>query len=529
MKDPNDYQIWEKYALDSLRVRNPIFMGIASLLLALGVASKTNPTIGLGVAVTGLSLTYSRSMKVGKQHDFMLEYQSYCLSLDESMLKEYLRCYGAEHTKAEIQSAIEMGVNVSIACQEFNDGDWDKRVKRIAPVMIPQIVPLSPINRITDTIHPHPSQSPNIQQYTPQSKQEWSIEDMVSEVDNRLILGLKGSGKSVLVGKMLEIVRSKFPDKRIFVIDPKHHSLESDLYKFASEVHSGNLGEMDSKEGLAFLKTGLDKYLKHPNPGLLVIDECILAGGVMSDTKSNLMESKIRYIVSGGDSRGMNVWLISQSPFLTDLGLKTGVSSQLNLTIITTKHSLPNIKAWSGGSLMNGVVVEDAIPAIDACLIPKGRAILACGTWYPMPVIETTWNRDDRTMNPVSNPLNPLEPIGKPSNPLNPISNPNPVLNQTEPNLEPTDRDILERAFNLEPTEPDLEPTLDFALLEFFSAAKNLVPKSVREIRKIRSIASIGASPEQVKERLDYLTTNGQLVQKDKGWILPIWTTEDLN
>jgi hypothetical protein len=72
-------------------------------------------------------------MKVGKQHDFILEHQSYCLSLDETLLREYIRCYGEEHTKAEIQSAIEMGISVSIACQEFNDGNWDKRVKRIAP------------------------------------------------------------------------------------------------------------------------------------------------------------------------------------------------------------------------------------------------------------------------------------------------------------------------------------------------------------------------------------------------------------
>jgi hypothetical protein len=532
MKDPNDYQIWEKYALDSMKVSSPIFSGIAALLLALGVASKTNPTIGIGVAVTGLSVSYSRSMKVGKQHDFMLEHQSYCLSLDETLLKEYIRCYGEEHTKAEIQSAIEMGVSVSIACQEFSDGDWDKRVKRIAPALIsPQANstqnPSQPGASVRDI--PLSIQTQNVTEYIPQSKREWSIDDMVSEVDNRLILGLKGSGKSVLVGKMLEIVRSKFPGKRIFVIDPKADPNERDIYRFANEVHSGNIGEMNPAEGLKFIKDGFDKYMKHPEPGLLILDEAIMIGGCMSDNKSNYLESKLRYVVAGGDSRGLNCWLISQSPMLTDLGLKTGVSSQLNLTIITTKNSLPNIKAWSGGSLMNGVIVEDALPAIDTCLIPKGRAILAGGFWYPMPIIETTWNRDDRTMNPVSNPLNPPEPVGIASNSLNPVSNvnpiSNPISNPVEPNLEPNDREILERAFKL----GSVEPSLDNALLEFFSCAKNLVPKSVRELRKIRSIASTGASPEQVKERLDYLTANGRLIQKEKGWILPEWNIEDLN
>jgi hypothetical protein len=526
MKDPNDYQIWQKYALDSLKVSSPIFSGIAALLLALGVASKTNPTIGICFAVTGLSVSYSRSMKVGKQHDFMLEHQSYCLSLDETLLKEYIRCYGEEHTKAEIQSAIEIGISVSIACQEFSDGDWDKRVKRIAPALIsPQANSTQNPAQQGTTVQniPISLQTPNVTQYVPQSKREWSIEDMVSEVDNRLILGLKGSGKSVLVGKMLEIVRSKFPSKRIFVIDPKSCPNEREIYRFADEVHSGNIGEMNPAEGLKFIKDGFDKYIKHPEPGLLILDEAIMIGGCMSDNKSNYLESKLRYVVAGGDSRGLNCWLLSQSPMLTDLGLKTGVSSQLNLTIITTKHSLPNIKAWSGGSLMNGVVIEDAIPAIDACLIPKGRAILAGGFWYPMPVIETTWNRDNRTMNPASNPP---EPVDITSSLANPASHPNPLSIPMEPNLEPSDREILERAFKL---GSESEPALDVALLEFFSCAKNPVPKSVRELRKIRSIASTGASPEQVKARLDYLTNNGKLVQKEKGWILPEWNIEDLN
>jgi hypothetical protein len=475
-------------------------------------------------------MAISRSSRSAKQYDSIRKYGCYSISLDETLLAEYIRANGLEHTKAEIIWAQEQDLLISEACENLIDGTTEAMPKRLPPNLISvqnipaqvpaAIVPLSPQ---VVTIQP------NITEYIPQSKREWSIEDMVSEIDNRLILGLKGSGKSVLVGKMLEIVRSKFPDKRIFVIDPKSDPLERDIYRFADEVHSGNIGEMTPIEGLKFIKDGFDKYIKHSTPGLLILDEAIMIGGCMTDNKSNYLESKLRYLVAGGDSRGLNCWLISQSPMLTDLGLKTGVSSQLNLTIITTKHSLPNIKAWSGGSLMNGVVVEDALPAIDACLIPKGRAILAGGTWYPMPVIETTWNRDDRTMNPVSNTVNPLEPIGITSNPVNPVSNQNPVLNLTEPNLEPSDRDILERAFNLEPTEPELEPTLDIALLEFFSSAKNLVPKSVREIRKIRSIASIGASPEEVKERLDYLTANGQLVQKDKGWILPSWSVEDLN
>jgi hypothetical protein len=533
-------QPWENTSLDSVKDTHPVLPLIASLLLGVGVLAGTSSApAAVCSAGLGVSMSISRAMRSAKQYDSIRKYGCYSISLDETLLAEYIRANGLEHTKAEIVWAQEQDLLISEACENLIDGTTEAMPKRLPP-QVPIKSTLSPVSDWTDTIHPQPSQSPtisqispttgtnpNVTEYIPQSKRGWSIDEMVSEIDNRLILGLKGSGKSVLVGKMLEIVRSKFPDKRIFVIDPKHHSLESDLYKFADEVHSGNIGEMTPVEGLKFVKDGFDKYIKHPEPGLLILDEAIMIGGCMTDNKSNYLESKLRYLVAGGDSRGLNCWLISQSPMLTDLGLKTGVSSQLNLTIITTKHSLPNIKAWSGGSLMNGVVVEDALPAIDACLIPKGRAILSGGFWYPMPVIEVTWNRDDRTMNPVSNPVNPPEPIDIALNPLEPSepasTPPNQISNQISNPPEPSDRDILERAFKLGSTT---EPTLDLALLEFFSCAKNPVPKSVRELRKIRSIASIGASPEQVKERLDYLTSNGKLVQKDKGWILPDW---DLN
>jgi hypothetical protein len=511
MKDPNDYKIWEKYALDSLKVSSPIFSGIAALLLALGVASKTNPTIGIGVAVTGLSLSYTRSMKVGKQHDFMLENQSYCLSLDETLLREYILCYGSEHTKAEIQSAIEMGINVSIACQEFVDGDWDKRVKRI-PAVLRQATAINDATyREVTHIAAEGNLAPNITQYIPQSQREWSIDMMLPEVDNRLILGLKGSGKSVLVGKMLEIVRSKFPHKRIFVIDPKADPNEIEIYCHADEIHRGNIGEMSQDEGLKFIKDGFDKYIKHPEPGLLILDEAIMIGGCMSDNKSNYLESKLRYIVAGGDSRGLNCWLVSQSPMLTDLGLKTGVSSQLNLTIITTKHSLPNIKTWSSGSLMNGVVVEDAIPAIDACLIPKGRAILAGGTWYPMPVIEVNWNRDLRQMNPTDSP-------------------------KADAKAEPTAdaRQMLENLYKLEaPTAAATAEiralVIDNALVGFFQGARNLTPKAVRDCLKANRISNTKATSEEILDRLEYLAANGILVKTDEGYILPSWGNEDLN
>jgi hypothetical protein len=475
-------------------------------------------------------------MRSAKQYDSIRKYGCYSISLDETLLAEYIRANGLEHTKAEIVWAQEQDLLISEACENLIDGTTEAMPKRLPP-QVPIKSTVSPVSPINDIIPPQPSQSAiisqisptNVTEYIPQSKREWSIDEMVSEIDNRLILGLKGSGKSVLVGKMLEIVRSKFPDKRIFVIDPKSDPLERDIYRFADEVHSGNIGEMTPIEGLKFIKDGFDKYIKHSTPGLLILDEAIMIGGCMTDNKSNYLESKLRYLVAGGDSRGLNCWLISQSPMLTDLGLKTGVSSQLNLTIITTKHSLPNIKAWSGGSLMNGVVVEDALPAIDACLIPKGRAILSGGTWHPMPVIETTWNRDDRAMNPTASVVltpdsladasatvadSPIRGTDAADAPADTVSMQNRIVSELNRDVSGTSSDGVDSAS---------------AINNFFDAVKNRKPKTLREIAASSRIKSTGASIEDIQRKLDYFVAEGFLISTEKGYISTDWELDDLN
>lgn len=543
--------VWEKTSLDSVADTHPVLPLIASLLLGIGVLASTSSLPAASCsALMGCSMSISRAMRSAKQYDSIRKYGCYSISLDETLLAEYIRVNGMGHTKAEIIWAQESGLMVSEACENLIDGTTDAIPKRLSPeeIMddnstlsrpIAQQLPVELFPSTSLSVSTFPTA--NISTHIPQSQKGWEIADMVSDIDNRLILGLKGSGKTVLVGKMLELVRQKFPDKRIFVIDPKADQNERDIYRFADDVYSGNIGEMTKEEGLQFIQEGFKRYINHDQPGLLIVDEAIMIGGCMSDNKSNFLESKLRYVVAGGDSRGLNCWLISQSPMLADLGLKTGVSSQLNLTIIATKSSLPNIKAWSNGSLMAGVVVEDALPAIANCLIPKGRAVLSGGFWYPMPVIETMWNRDERVMNPVVNPhpidpnpseptIIPPEPIDIPLNPLEPNyydTEPivcdrvslNPIENPEEPS-KPSDKGMLERMFMMESFD---EPTIDNILITYFYSAKNHVPKTVRELRKIRSIAGTGASPELVKQRLDKLTEDGKLIQKDKGWVLPGW------
>jgi hypothetical protein len=225
--------------------------------------------------------------------------------------------------------------------------------------------------------------------------------------------------------------------------------------------------------------------------------------------------------------------------------------------MIVRQKNISLVKGWVKYDLTKMIKFEDAVSNCEDS--PVKRAVYYRDSWYPMPVMENYSGYDRETnnwiqgtnpnpieptkvepqdspsnpvnphLNPSLNPVNPPEPIDTALNPVNPRLNLNPILNPLEPISEPSEREMLERVYNLEPISEPSEPNLDDLLVNVFLSAKNLVPKTVREIRKIRSIANTGASPEQVKERLDYLTLKGELIQMGKGWVLPAWGIEDLN
>jgi hypothetical protein len=350
--------------------------------------------------------------------------------------------------------------------------------------------------------------------YVPESKKPWSIETMVSEIDNRLILGLKGSGKTVVVSEMIRIVRSRYPDKRVFAIDPKADPKEVDLYSLATEVHRGNIGEMTPAEALKFIEEGYEKYINHPEPGLLIIDECIMVGGTMTDNKSSYLESKLRYIVAGGDSRNLNVWLIAQSPMLKDLGLTTGVATQLNKTIIATAESLPNIRAWGNGVLMTGIVIDDALIAIKVSPIPKGRAIYNCG-WHPMPIITTQFNRDERRVNPSDVPTHDLKTPQNidPAHDLSDARRRNAGFDAV-PTHDPTDSDAR-------------SDVLTEAILAYFAALPTHEPRPIEMIRGSRRMTNIKAGTVEIQAILDKLLQSMDLILTDGGYLSRLWQSED--
>lgn len=525
---------WTSIAMDACDGGHPVLPLIVSCLLGLGTLYFSRLIVP-SICVTGFASTQvlTKSRKQGAQFDAVTSGELSSIPLNAMQLRRYIADVGVDEVMVEINMAIEMDLLISDACQELLDKSGDAAVvsqSQSVDVNVaehPQSVERTVIQPQNSGLAKHPRSVATVisggnprsaEVYIPESQKPWSLEDMVTETDNRLILGLKGSGKTVVVSKMIEIVRARFPDKRVFAIDPKADPNELDLYNLATEVHRGNIGEMSPADALKFIEDGYNLYINHPEPGLLIIDECIMVGGAMTDNKSNYLESKLRYIVAGGDSRGLNVWLIAQSPMLTDLGLKTGVATQLNKTIVATAESLPNIRVWGkNGSLMAGVDIEAAIPCIKASPIPKGRAIYYCG-WHPMPIIETQYNRDERRVNAVALAEENSE------------NGQNAGVNAAAAPTQWVSATATATSVNADvpPPPPALtRESLTALVLEYFAAADKLTPKSIKNIRDGSRVRDSKATVEQVAAVLGDLLQSKDLTLTDGGYVSPLWQSED--
>ncbi len=243
-----------------------------------------------------------------------------------------------------------------------------------------------------------------------------------NSIGNRFVFGLPGCGKGMVMANWLRAIKAQH-DVQIVYIDPKADPKESGYFEGAVDYyHAGKISRMDSKEAIEFIKSGLREYDRLCDTSthaytLLVLDEGTAIGKLFSSERDNFLDRKLTEYVSCGDSGGSNVWFVSQSPFMDDLGLKSGAATQLLKLIIARDKDLESIRSWGNAVLMRGIDIDSAKSAIGKS--PVRRAIYWGGEgagWYPMPTLPnySGFDRDTRTFDPrvsVTGDLSPSIPL----------------------------------------------------------------------------------------------------------------------
>lgn len=250
--------------------------------------------------------------------------------------------------------------------------------------------------------------APSIQHIT---SPVWNpAQDLGENPQSALIVGTPGSGKGMTVSNAVRVLKSQNPNLTVMMIDPKGDPKEKGYWEPVTDIFESFalMDCLDPDEGAEWLLQCMSKFQKLPAPKFLIFDE-LLAASIeleMADKSMKALPKLKKFmagIVAQGDSRGVWVWAMSQSPQCADLGLNGGVRGNLRIIAIVSPKNTTAIQVITSTKLVP--MVEGGMDELRAIMAasPVGRAVFdgKIARWLPMPELEnhSGFDRDNRSLS----------------------------------------------------------------------------------------------------------------------------------
>ncbi|MCX5962123.1 MAG: hypothetical protein NT070_02980, partial [Cyanobacteria bacterium] len=207
-------------------------------------------------------------------------------------------------------------------------------------------------------------------------------QDLGENPQSALIVGTPGSGKGVTVSNAVRVLKSQNPALTVMMIDPKGDPNERGYWEPVTDIFESFalMDCLDPDEGAEWLLRCMSKFQKLPAPKLLIFDE-LLAASIeleMADKSMKALPKLKKFmagIVAQGDSKGVWVWAMSQSPQCSDLGLNGGVRGNLRIIAIVSPKNKTAIQVITSTKLVP--MVEGGMDELDKIMAasPVGRAV----------------------------------------------------------------------------------------------------------------------------------------------------------
>ena len=235
-------------------------------------------------------------------------------------------------------------------------------------------------------------------------------QDLGENPQSALIVGVPGSGKGMMVSNAIRVLKSKVPNLKVFVIDPKASPKERGYWtSIADEYRAFSLKNCeDPDEGAAWLLSCMDAFRRLPGPKLCIFDELMTAATELelSDSKMKALPKLKKFVVGlvgQGDSEAEWLWAMTQSPQVKDLGMSGGVRANLRVIGLVSPKNMTAVEALVSTQLIpkpDGGM--DELRSIMAAS-PVGRAVFdgKIARWLPMPKLEnhSGFDRDNRSLS----------------------------------------------------------------------------------------------------------------------------------
>ena len=254
-------------------------------------------------------------------------------------------------------------------------------------------------------------------------------EDLGQNPQSALIVGVPGSGKGMLVSNAIRTLKAKYPDLKIFVIDPKADPKErgyweglADHYKAFSLMKCS-----DPDEGAEWLLDCMAQFTAMSGPKLCIFDELMSASTELSLANKELkalprLKKFVVGLIGQGDSQGAWLWAMTQSPQVADMGMSGGVRANLRAIGLVSPKNLAAVEAMTSTKLIPPPPggMDELRQIMEAS--PVNRAVFdgKLARWLPMPKLEnhSGFDRDSRTITREVTPIAPaivatMDPIAR--------------------------------------------------------------------------------------------------------------------
>lgn len=386
-------EVWEDLAenrASNTGMTTKIIGGV--LAGGLGIAFGVEILGGL-VATALIKSAFDSGKSMGKRLRLVRDCGCNAFVLNEDEFRDYVKQFGDKQVREELEYVQQAGAELSPFAE-----NWLKTSNQLPESNKTQIEPQIVDSHITNHT-------------TLESNNTFDISQIIaSEIPNLFIIGLKGTGKGILLANLIRLFKKQYPDRKVFLIDGKNDPKEYGYFDGVVDENEKMRLDCDIASPSAvyeFINESLKKYdefvLKN-NGGLLIVDEFTIIGAKLKACKGkgidkDILNLKILGISSSGDSRGKNIWFAGQSPYAGGNGTDLTSLSNLVKIALVNKSNIGVINDWSRASMFDKVDISWVEEKANNS--PVGRAIYYQGTtkWYPMPRLKnhSNYDRDSRT------------------------------------------------------------------------------------------------------------------------------------
>ncbi len=132
-------------------------------------------------------------------------------------------------------------------------------------------------------------------------------------VEHSLIIGKPGAGKTTLISEMLQTVKTKSPEVKVFVIDVKNDRSDVDAYDRADFRVTRQCRITDTESVVEFVVTALEEFIRFSERNkevLLVVEELDYITQCFNRSSSRFyFSSSVEKIIACGNSQGARIWM----------------------------------------------------------------------------------------------------------------------------------------------------------------------------------------------------------------------------